>query len=265
MILKFEDFITEQDVLNFIDIDIINESRKEAKRVAEIAKKQAKQWKKNAQDAMHEYKKAILNKELFVSDFKKYSEECTKKMRKFNEAFDGKKDNKYLDFSLIIYFITSIKNYQTMLFKNGIEFVKNSIKNSKEVMKYKGQVSDDVIYKFLHDERKHLKEYIEDLVERMSKNIENACKVVNERIDDFEENSDICSIVFGDAKIKNKERHRRAKEFITVYHSDIEYFVKEYKIIGVEYDKRIKLVDKQEIFNRFYKKIMKTIEEEYNK
>lgn len=262
MILNFEEFITEQNVLNFIDIDIINESRKEAKLVAEIAKKQCRKWRKDAQNAMQEYKNAIQNKELMVSDFKKYSEECTKKMRKFNEAFDGKKENKYLDFSLIIYLIASIKESQTMLFKYGIRAIKENIKNTKLMRTYS---EDKDFYSFLYKNQNILEKYIKKLVEDTYNNIEQTCKGINDRIDDFEKNSDISSIVFGDAKIKNKERHRRSKEFITVYHSDIEYFVKEYKLIGIEYDKRIKLVDKQEIFNRFYKKIMKTIEEEYKK
>jgi hypothetical protein len=183
-------------------------------------------------------------------------------MRKFNEAVDGHKENKYLDFSVIIYLIASIKESQTMLFKYGIQAIKESIKNTKIVRRYS---EDKDFYSFLYKNQNILEKYIKKLVEDTYNNIERTCKGINDRIDDFEENSDICSIVFGDAKIKNKERRRKAKEFITVYHSDIEYFVKEYKIIGIEYDKRIKLVDKQEIFNRFYKKIMKTIEEEYNK
>jgi hypothetical protein len=265
MILKFEDFITEQDVLNFIDIDIINESRKEAKRVAEIAKKQMKKWKNDTKKAMEEYKKATLNKELFVSDFEKYSEECKKKMKKFNETFVHK-GNDSLDFTSTIYFITVIKNFQTTLFRYGLDAVKRSIKNSKEVVsKYRGSISDDDIYKYLYDNQKDLEKYIKGLVERISKNIEDTCKHINDTLDDIEEKSDTYRMVFGDAKIKNKERLKKAREFITVYHSDIEYFVKEYKLIGIEYDKRIKLVDKQEIFNRFYKKVMETIEEEYKK
>lgn len=42
MIKKFEEFITEQITLNYIDVNEINESRKETKRIAEIAKRQVK-------------------------------------------------------------------------------------------------------------------------------------------------------------------------------------------------------------------------------
>jgi hypothetical protein len=257
-IRKFKEFINEREVFAFFDEYIaINESRKEAKRIAEIAKKEVKKWKDNTFAARDEYIKSIKNTELMSTNYRKYLDEVNNKMKKFNETF-----NEQDSFSFIIYLIASIKEFQTNLFKYGITIVKQDAKNNKEIISQKkNNVDDKQIYMALYKNQKTLKEYIQALVESMSKNIEDACKSVNDRLDDIEENSDISSIVFGDAKIKNKDRHRSAKEFKTVYHSDIADFVKDYKLVGIEYDKRIKLVDKQEIFNRFFNKMIKTIEE----
>lgn len=258
-IRTFKEFVNEMEVFSFFDeYIVINESRKEAKRIAELANKEVKKWNDKINVALDEYKKSMKNTELMRTNYEKYLDEVNKKMEKFNETF-----NEQDSFSCIIYLIAFIKEFQTNLFKNGLKLVKKTAESNKNIMSYKNYTDDKQIYMELYKNQKKLKECIQELVERMSKNIEETCKSINERLDDIEENSDILSIVFGDAKIKNKERHRKAKEFKTVYHSDIADFVKDYKLVGIEYDKRIKLVDKQEIVNRFFNKVIKTIEETY--
>lgn len=256
MILKFEDFITEQTILNSIDIDEINESKKEAKRLAEIAKKQIKKWDKNKQNAYNEYLNALRNTKLMNDDYEKYFNECNDKLKKYNKSLAFSEDeDKSLCFSYIIYLIASIKEIQTNLFKDNLPYFKKLLKGHKEILSKKGQVSDETIDRLLDQNKKYHNTAIEYLTNFISKQFETSCDMINNYIDMTEQYSDVSSIVFGDAKIKNKERSKKYNEFITVYHSDIEKFVKDYKLLGFEYDKRIKWVDKREIFRRLFKKL----------
>lgn len=255
MILKFEDFITEQSIINSIDIDEINESKKEAKRLAEIAKKQIKKWDKNKQNAYNEYLNALRNTKLMNDDYEKYFNECIDKLKKYQSLTMSEDEDKSLCFSYIIYLIASIKEIQTNLFKDNIPYFKKLFKNHKEILSKKGQISDETIDRLLDNNRKYHNTAIESLTQFLTKQFETSCDMINDYINMTEEYSDVSPIVFGDAKIKNKERSKKHKEFITVYHSDIEKFVKDYKLLGFEYDKRIQWVDKREIFRRLFKKL----------
>lgn len=262
MIKKFEDFIDEKKILAIFDEYFsLNESRKEAKRVAEIAKKEVENWGKKTKSAYNNVMNAMKNKELMTADCDEYLKELDKKMDEFSKSFDVSDESKF-EYSFIIYLISFIKSFQTNLFKNGIEIVKQTIKSNKDTLSFRKYGLDDkTIYDIFQENQDFLQKSLQKSVEDTSKYIENACETINEHLEKIEKDSDMHPIVFGDSKIKNKERHRIAPKFKTVYHSDIADFVKDYKLVGIEYDKRIKFVDKQEIFNRFFNKIVKTIEE----
>lgn len=214
--------------------------------------------------ASKELEKTILDGDLMNKDFEKYEKAVNDKTDKFNNIALKSSENQF-ELSFIIYLITSLKRIQTSLFKYGIENIKHKIKADKDIKSYflKDGSNSKQILDSLEKNNKEFITYIQELVTRTSKNMDDTCEAINKRLESIEETSDYASVVFGDAIIKNKERNRRAKEFITIYHKDIAEFVKEYKLIGIEYDKRIKLVDKQEIFNRFFNKIYKTIEDSY--
>ena len=262
MIKKFEDFINEKKTLAIFDEYFsLNESRKESKRVAEIAKKEVANWGKKTRSAYDNVMNAMKNKELMATDCDEYLKELDKKMDEFGKSFDVSDESEF-EYSFIIYLISFIKAFQTNLFKNGIEIVKETIKSNKDTLSFKKYGLDDkAIYDIFQKNQDFLQKCLQEYVEDTSKSIENACKTINDHLDKIEKDSDMNPIVFGDSKIKNKERHRIAPKFKTVYHSDIASFVKDYKLVGIEYDKRIKFVDKQEFFNRFFNKIVKTIEE----
>lgn len=257
MILKFEDFITEQIFIDTFDIDTINEASKLTKRMAEIAKKQIKLWNSSMKAANEEYTKAIRNTELMRKDYQKYSKEVQDKLKKFNEACRADKKYKTLQFSLIISQMASIKEIQTNLFKNAIQLLTNTTKNI-----------EDIAARFKEDEtRNKMRDFIinqygdslKKLVRQVSEQIEFTCNMINNNIDDLEKFSDVTPVVFADPKIENKHK-RTDNDFITIHHSDIAKFVKDYKLVGIEYDKRIKLVDADEIKQRLLKKLDETVE-----
>jgi hypothetical protein len=263
MILKFEDFITEQSIINSIDIDIINESKKSAKNIVEMAKKYVKKWNKMQQDAYNEYLNAVNDHKLMASDYNKYFDECQKKWKKYQESCsaDSKETDKTAFFSRVVYSIYLIKQAQNNVFKYSIPFIKSVLKNTKEIKsKFDDKISDDMLRHTIDNNEKYINKAVQLATDNVTNLIKSNCEYINKMLDMIEEFSDISPIVFADAKIKNKERTRG--EFVTMYHSDIEKFIKDYKLVGIEYDKRIKLSDEKEIFRRFYKKINQLYKEE---
>lgn len=280
MIKKFEEFIIEKEILSIFDECIpINESRKGAKHMVEQAKKEVEKWDKDILKANEEYKNAIANKDLMSSDVEKYSKEVNDKLNKLKELID-KQDKKSYHISYIICLISYIKNQQTMLFKYGLKALENLIKDNKKAEEFettfKNKFPEDMIQNMFSNMVKdsiskqkninedNFKKYIDFLIGSISKNIDEDCEIVNNYLDRIEKMSEVSNVVFGDSKIPNKERVN-SKEFTTIYHKDIAEFVKDYKLIGIEYNKRIELVDKNEIFKRFYKKINKSFKENNSK
>lgn len=269
MILKFEDFITEQIFIETFDIDTINEASKLTKRMAEIAKKQIKLWNSSMKSANEEYTKAIRNIELMRKDYQKYSKEVQDKLKKFNEACREDKKYKSLQFSLIISQMASIKEIQTNLFKNGLQLITNTSKNIKDIItrfEEKGLLQKEIqtVEKMCDFFQKQYRESLTKLMVETSTQIKFICNTINNNLDDLEKFSDVTPVVFADPKIENKHK-RTDSDFITIHHSDIAKFVKDYKLVGIEYDKRIKLVDADEIKRRLVKKIGETIKEHFNK
>jgi flagellar biosynthesis chaperone FliJ len=276
MIKKFEEFIIEREILSIFDECIsINESRKGAKHMVELAKKEVKKWDKDILKADEEYKNAIANKKLMSSDIEKYSKEVNDKLNKLKEVIDNQ-DKKSYYISYIICLISNIKDQQTMLFKYGSKALENLIKNNKDAEAFETTFKNkfpepmiqtmfsNMVQNSISDQKKinvdTFYKYIDFLIGSISKDIDKTCEVINNYLDKIEKLSEVSDVVFGDSKIPNKERIN-SKEFTTIYHKDIADFVKDYKLIGIEYDKRIELVDKNEIFKRFYKKINKTFKE----
>jgi hypothetical protein len=276
MIKKFEEFIIEREILSIFDECIsINESRKGAKHMVELAKKEVKKWDKDILKADEEYKNAIANKKLMSSDIEKYSKEVNDKLNKLKEVIDNQ-DKKSYYISYIICLISNIKDQQTMLFKYGSKALENLIKNNKDAEAFETTFKNkfpepmiqtmfsNMVQNSISDKKKinvdTFYKYIDFLIGSISKDIDKTCEVINNYLDKIEKLSEVSDVVFGDSKIPNKERIN-SKEFTTIYHKDIADFVKDYKLIGIEYDKRIELVDKNEIFKRFYKKINKTFKE----
>lgn len=151
MILNFEDFINENKILAIFDEYFsLNESRKESKRVAEIAKKEVKNWGKKIKSAYDNVMNAVKNKELMAKDCDEYLKEFDKKMDEFDKSFNEASNDGKFEYSVIIYLISFIKTFQTVLFKNGIEIVKQTIKSNKDALSYrKYGINDEAIYDFL--------------------------------------------------------------------------------------------------------------------
>lgn len=264
MILKFEDFITEQSIINSIDIDIINESKKEVKGIVDLAKKYVKKWTKMQQDAYNEYLNAVNDHKLMASDYNKYFNECQKKWKKYQENCSpaSKEADKSAYFSYIVYAMYLIKQLQTNIFKYSIPLIKSIIKTNKSAKsELNGGISDDRLRRYIDGNEKLIDETVKGATNNVTNLIKSQCEYINSMLDDIEELSDISPIVFDDAKIKNKERSSN-REYFIMHHSTIAKFVKDYKLVGIEYDKRIKLSDEKEIFRRFYKKINQLYKEE---
>lgn len=206
----------------------------------------------------------MMNSKLMLKDYQKYLDVTKAKEDMFNKTFE-ESDCAEFEFSFIIYLITNLKEQQSNLFKNSLTLLKQILNKNKELRKLRTGNNDEDIYKLIQSNEDFVKKSIQEIIIDTSKSFESTCKHINDHLDKIEEDSDIAPIVFGDAKIKNKERNQKSKEFTTIYHKDIENFIKEYKLIGFEYDKRIKLVDSQEIFNRLYDKIFKTLEKSIEK
>ena len=216
-----------------------------------------KLWNASIKTAREEYTKAIHNTELMRKDYQKYSKEVQNKLEKFNEACREDKKYKTLQFSLIITQIAFIKEIQTNLFKNGVQLITKTTENIEDIeARYKEKETFDEIYNLI---LKHYRDTLTKILKHVSEQMETACNIVNNNLDLLEKYSDVSPIVFADPKIENKHK-RNDNDFITIHHSDIAKFVKDYKLVGIEYDKRIKLVDADEIKHRLVKKIGEIIQ-----
>jgi hypothetical protein len=217
-----------------------------AHKVAKIANKGMKEWNSNLYKLKKEIETHFKNTDLFLSNFKKFDEIQCNLFDKFNNEMIKTEEDPRTAYSSIIYWLYQIKEIQTQLFRTiikDIDFYKNLTK------KYGEKHSHEKIINHILEDGEHIIKLMESMINHY-----------NSRVENIENNSDIHVLVFGDAK-NNKKRSQNAVKPSIVYHKDINDFVKKYKLMGLEIvDNRLKLTNRNEIIDKFIKKLKEELQ-----